>query len=544
MSSSDMNAGTSAAGLLGEPSAAATDAAPGPAPALSSTTGKVTAESKAAAVAAEATAQAKNLSYFSLYRYSDRLDLSVVALGVVMSVAHGVLTPLFAVIFGQFIDAFTNPSSLVAEINRVAVNFLILGAASFVSTFFQAWCFSFAGKRQADRIRRRYFQAVLRQDIGWYDLNDSAQMTSRVASDALLIQEALSEQVGTFLQYSSTCVAGFLVGFAYGWKLTLVILALVPPLAVGGVILGRLTSRLSAQVQAAHGAAGGAAEEVISCIRTVIAFGGEQTEIDRYAQLLQSAQAAVTRKSHFHGVGLGGVFFAAFSAFGLAFWYGSVLVRQGDATAGDVLVVFFSIVVGAVSIGSAAPPMQAFLAGTGAAAHIFTMIERVPAIDASSLAGERLPAGYDPTLRLEAVDFHYPSRPDVPISRSLSLTFPAGKTVALVGFSGSGKSTVVSLLERFYDPVAGKVTLGGHDVRTLNVRWLRAQMALVSQEPILFNTTIAENIGYGADEEVTPTQAEIEDAARQANAHDFIMRLPLQYGTVVGERGVQVRVRH
>ena len=167
------------------------------------------------------------------------------------------------------------------------------------------------------------------------------------------------------------------------------------------------------------------------------------------------------------------------------------------------------------------------------------MIERVPAIDAASEAGERLPETFDPTIRFENVNFSYPSRPHVPISRDLTLNMPAGKTVALVGFSGSGKSTIIALIERFYDPSAGRVTLAGHNLRDLNVRWLRSQMALVSQEPVLFNTTIAQNISYGSlSDDVT--QEQIENAARNANAHDFIMRLPKAYETVVGERGVQL----
>ena len=487
----------------------------------------------------DAAAQAKKVNYIQLYRYSDKLDRGVVAWGVLCSAIHGALTPIISVIFGQFIDAFADPVALVDAVDSVAVWFLILGAISLVATSFQAWTFSFAGKRQADRIWRLYFQAVLRQEIGWYDLNDSSQMTSRVASNVLLIQEALSEQVGTFFQYITTCVVGFIIGFAKSWKLTLVILALIPPLAAAGVFLGKLTSRLSAQVTSAHALAGGAAEEVISNVRTVMAFGGEQTEINRYRGLLDSASAAGTRKAHVHGFSLGGVFLAAFSAFGLAFWYGSVLVRDGELSAGDVLVVFFSIVVGATSIGNAAPAMQAFSAGTGAAAHIFEMIERVPAIDVASPAGEQLPDDFEPTLRLENVDFAYPSRPDVPISRNLSLHFPAGKTVALVGFSGSGKSTVVSLIERFYDPVAGRVTLAGRDLRDLNLAWLRRQIALVGQEPVLFNTTIGQNIAYGATHDDV-TQEQIEAAARAANAHDFISRLPKGYNTVVGERGVQL----
>jgi ATP-binding cassette, subfamily B (MDR/TAP), member 1 len=256
-------------------------------------------------------------------------------------------------------------------------------------------------------------------------------------------------------------------------------------------------------------------------------------------------------------------FFVMFAAYGLAFWYGSVLINQAEITAGEVVTVFFAVIFGAMALGQGAPNLAAFAAARGAAYKIFETIDRVPIIDTLSDEGVK-PGQLDGNISFEGVRFHYPMRPGVPVLQGLDVTIKSGQTVALVGPSGCGKSTTVGLLQRFYDPSEGIVRLDGVDIRTvrrpprtrlsdlrlsrhltaseggpqLSVKWLRAQIGVVSQEPVLFNKTIGENIRMGKPE---ATQAEVEDAARAANAHDFIAKLPKGYDTMVGERGAQVR---
>jgi ABC-type multidrug transport system fused ATPase/permease subunit len=172
-----------------------------------------------------------------------------------------------------------------------------------------------------------------------------------------------------------------------------------------------------------------------------------------------------------------------------------------------------------------------------AAAAIFGLLDRRPLIDSSDEGGRKL-ATVEGRIVFRDVHFKYPNRPDVPVLRGLSLAVEPGKTLALVGGSGCGKSTVIALLERFYDPASGQVMVDGVDVRDLNLRWLREQIGLVGQEPILFATTILENIRYGKPD---ATLAEVEAAAREANAHAFVSELPEGYNTQVGEKGAQVR---
>ncbi|KAJ3256598.1 ATP-binding cassette, sub-B (MDR TAP), member 4 [Boothiomyces macroporosus] len=227
-----------------------------------------------------------------------------------------------------------------------------------------------------------------------------------------------------------------------------------------------------------------------------------------------------------------------FNIYALTFWYGNTLVPDPMHT-GDVLNVFFAIIIGSFSLGNATPHITAIASALGAANGIFETIDRVSPIDALSPKGEKLESAKQ-DIEFKDIDFHYPSRKDVPILKKFNLKVKTGQTVALVGLSGSGKSTIVKLLERFYDPVSGSVLLGSTDIRNLNISWLRSNIGMVTQEPVLFDTTIKENIILGLDAEhanAPDLSDRIENACRQANCWDFIQKLPDKLDTKVGEAG-------
>lgn len=288
--------------------------------------------------------------------------------------------------------------------------------------------------------------------------------------------------------------------------------------------------------------AGSLAEEVISTVRTAQAFGTQAILASLYDVFIGKSRKVDMKAAIWHGGGLAIFFFVIYSAYALAFDFGTTLINREDANAGDVVNVFFAILIGSFSLALLAPEMQAITHARGAAAKLYQTIDRVPSIDSASEEGLR-PEKCIGEITLEHVNFNYPSRPNVPIVKDLSITFPAGQTVALVGASGSGKSTCISLVERFYDPLSGVVKLDGIDLRDLNVKWLRSQIGLVSQEPTLFATTIAGNVAHGlintphehaSDEEKMKL---IKEACIKANADGFISKLPLGYETMVGERG-------
>ena len=218
------------------------------------------------------------------------------------------------------------------------------------------------------------------------------------------------------------------------------------------------------------------------------------------------------------------------------------MILANEANVGIIVNVFMAILIGSFSLALMAPEMQAISHGRGAAAKLFATIDRVPTIDSLSTAGLK-PDTIVGQISFEDVVFNYPSRPSVPILKGLRIDFAAGKTSALVGASGSGKSTIVSLVERFYDPLSGAIKLDGRDLRELNVNWVRSQVGLVSQEPTLFATTIAGNVAHGligskfenaSDED---KERLVREACIKANADGFISKLPEGYNTLVGERG-------
>ncbi|XP_044284634.1 ATP-dependent translocase ABCB1-like [Varanus komodoensis] len=299
-----------------------------------------------------------------------------------------------------------------------------------------------------------------------------------------------------------------------------------------------LLSVLTTKELLAYAKAGAVAEEVLSAIRTVVAFNGQAKAVSRYETNLKEAKTAGTKKSITSNISLGISQFLIFGCYALGFWYGTKLTVDEKETydIGTVLIVFFSVVIGAFSIGQASPNLEYLANARGAAYEVFRIIKKPRHIDSSSGEGLK-PDKFQGEIEFKNIHFSYPSRPDAHILKGLNLKIQPGKTIALVGSSGCGKSTAIQLLQRFYDPVEGQVTIDGHDIRTLNIKWLRENIGIVSQEPVLFGTTIAGNIRYGRED---ITDAEIEQAAKEANAYDFISKLPDRFNTMVGERGAQL----
>ncbi|CAL5014182.1 unnamed protein product [Urochloa decumbens] len=478
-----------------------------------------------------------------LFRFADGLDCVLMGVGTLGALVHGCSLPVFLRFFADLVDSFGShagdPDTMVRLVVRYALYFLVVGAAIWASSWAEISCWMWTGERQSTRMRILYLHAALRQDVSFFDTDVRASdVIYAINADAVLVQDAISEKLGNLIHYMATFVAGFVVGFTAAWQLALVTLAVVPLIALIGGLSAAALSKLSGRSQDALSAASGIAEQALAQIRMVQAFVGEERAMRAYSAALGVAQKIGYRSGVAKGLGLGGTYFTVFCCYGLLLWYGGHLVRRHHTNGGLAIATMFSVMIGGIALGQSAPSMAAFAKARVAAANIFRVIDHKPAISSPNAAGLQL---HSVTGRLEmrAVDFAYPSRPDAPILRGFSLTVPPGKTIALVGTSGSGKSTVVSLIERFYDPTAGQILLDGHDLKTLKLRWLRQQIGLVSQEPTLFATSIRENLLLGRDSE-TATQAEMEEAARVANAHSFIIKLPQGYDTQVGDRGLQL----
>lgn len=478
-----------------------------------------------------------------LFKYADKYDIFLMFVGTLGALGFGIALPLLALLFGELTDAFGqnlgNVDELANMVTKTALKFVWVAIGAATAAYLEMACWMLTGERQAARIRSKFLKAVLRQDISYFDLEISTgEVISRMSGDIVLVQEAMGEKVGAYIRLMTTFIGGFAMGFARGWLLTFVMLAALPLLAICGGLMTWVVTRTSSRGQEAYSDAGQVVEQCIGSIRTVAAFTGEAKAVEQYGVSLDKAYKIGCRQGLFSGLGMGVTLLVMFSSYGLALWVGSIFIVNdiGGYTGGKVMSVLFAVLIGGMSLGQASPNLSAFASGKAAAYKIFEVIARTPKIDVYNLDGE-IPKTIKGDIEFHKVKFSYPARPDVQIFSDFSLLIPSGKTVALVGESGSGKSTVISLIERFYDPIDGHVSLDGKNLKSLQLRWLRQQVGLVSQEPVLFGTSLMENIAYGKE---NSTEAEIISAAKMANIYNFIASLPEGFNTQVGERGTQL----
>ncbi|KMT06220.1 hypothetical protein BVRB_7g161500 [Beta vulgaris subsp. vulgaris] len=481
------------------------------------------------------------VAFKELFRFADGLDCILMTIGSLGAFVHGCALPLFLRFFADLVNSFgsyaNNPDKMMQEVLKYAYYFLVVGAAIWASSWAEIACWMWTGERQSTKMRIKYLEAALSQDIQYFDTQvRSSDIVFAINTDAALVQDAISEKLGSFIHYLATFVTGFVVGFTAVWQLALVTLAVVPLIAVIGGIHTTTLAKLSTKSQGAMSQAGNIVEQTIVQIRVVFAFVGESRALQGYSAALKIAQKLGYKTGLAKGLGLGGTYFVVFCCYALLLWYGGYLVRHHLTNGGLAIATMFAVMIGGIGLGQSAPSMSAFAKAKAAAAKIFMVIDHKPSIDRNKISGTELES-VTGQIELKNVEFAYPSRPDVKILHNFTLTVPAGKTIALVGSSGSGKSTVVSLIERFYDPIEGQLLLDGHDIKTLKLRWLRQQIGLVSQEPALFATSIKENILLGRPD---ASLVEVEEAARVANAHSFIIKLPDGFDTQVGERGLQL----
>ncbi|KAJ3189023.1 GTPase-activating protein [Irineochytrium annulatum] len=462
--------------------------------------------------------QGKKLTYFDLFRYADGTDKALMAVGLVFSVCTGASTPLTTVLFGDMINIFsdnkspskdpTQRANIVAGTATTSINFILIAAFAFVSSYIYMTTWIVTGARITHRTRENYLKAVLRQDVGWHDGQGAGEVATRITTDMGLIQDAISEKVPTCLSLVFTFVTAFCIALYRSYRMTLVLMSVIPLLVLSVFFIYLTSSKYQKLILGKYSLAGTVAEETIASLRTVTAFNAQGTMSGRYGELLGGATGMGIRK-------------------------------------GIIVNVFFAVLIGSFSLGGIAPDLQAIAVGTAAGKKIFATLDRVPPIDTEAETGVRIPdADFKGRIVFDSVDFTYPLRPDVKILYNFSLTVEPGTTVALVGESGSGKSTIIQLLERFYNLQGGGITIDGVPIDSLNVTWLRHHIGLVSQEPTLFEGTVYDNIAQGLIG--TPHESASRDiklplvmkACVEANAHDFILKLPQGYDTPVGERGL------
>uniref|UniRef100_A0A7N0TAH2 Uncharacterized protein n=1 Tax=Kalanchoe fedtschenkoi TaxID=63787 RepID=A0A7N0TAH2_KALFE len=457
--------------------------------------------------------------------------------GAVAALAAGAQMPLFAVGVSQALVSYYMEWDMMRhEIKKIAILFCCGAVVSVFVHSIQHLFFGIMGERLTLRVRQMIFSAILRNEIGFFDdpNNTSAMLSSRLETDATFLRTVVVDRSTLLIMNIGSVVSSFVIAFILNWRLTLVVLATYP-LTISGHLSERLFLRgFGGDLSKAYLRANMLAGEAVGNIRTVAAFCSEDKILNLYARELVEPSRRSFIRGQIAGLLYGITQFFIFSAYGLALWYGSVLMGKEIASFKSIMKTFLVLVITALGIGDTLILIPDLLKGSQMVASVFEMMDRQTEIVAD--CGEEL-AKVEGTVELRGVAFSYPSRPEVTIFKNFDLRVEAGRSMAIVGQSGSGKSSVLSLILRFYDPSAGRVMIDGKDIRKLHLKSVRRHIGLVQQEPALFATTIYENISYGKE---GSSESEVIEAARLANAHIFISALPGGYSTQVGERGVQL----
>ncbi|HET9555102.1 MAG TPA: ABC transporter transmembrane domain-containing protein [Anaeromyxobacteraceae bacterium] len=421
-----------------------------------------------------------------------------------------------------------------AQVRTAALLMAALAVGQGLAVAGRAWLFAVAGERGVKRVREALFRSLVAQEVAFFDAQRTGDLGSRLGSDTASLQGLLSSQLSMALRNGVQVVGGLVLLVVTSPRLTAVMLLVVPAVAIGAVVYGRKIRSLAKRYQDALADAGHVAEESLSAIRTVRSFAAEEAEAARYGKEVDHAYRLARTRVGAAAVFMGAASAGVYAAIAVVLGYGGLLVAAGELTAGALTAFLVYTLLIAMGLGTLADIWAEAMRGLGAAERVFELTARAPAMPLAG--GRRLPR-VEGRVAFERVRFHYPARPDVEVLRGVDLEVRPGEAVALVGPSGAGKSTLGALLGRLYDPTAGRVTLDGVDLKELDPSWLRRLVGVVAQEPVLFSTSIADNVRYGRP---AATDEEVAEALRAANAEAFVRAFPDGLATRVGERGQQL----
>ena len=422
----------------------------------------------------------------------------------------------------------------LARLNQLGTLLFAVFIVQGVFSFAHRLSLAYVGERAIADIRIQLYSHLQTLSLKFYADRRTGEIVSRLTNDVTILQSAITENVVALLRQAVTLVGAAVLLFILNWRLTLIILMGIPLISLSMVFLGRKIRAASKQVQDKLAEAANVLEETVAGVRIVKSFAREAHEIGRFSSKINETYTAAMQRAKISAILAPIIGFMAFASITITLWFGSYEVIQGNLTAGGLVAYLVYTMMVAAPIATLAGLYAQFQSALGATERLFELLDTAPDI-ADAPHAQPMPAMRG-DVRFEQVSFDYGAA--VPVLRDVSFEVAHGQVVALVGPSGAGKTTLVNLIPRFYDAVAGTVTIDGRDIRDVTQLSLREQIGIVPQETLLFSDTVLENIRYGRLE---ATRAEIEAAARAANAHDFILRdLPDGYETLVGERGVKL----
>ncbi|KYQ93299.1 ABC transporter B family protein [Tieghemostelium lacteum] len=452
-------------------------------------------------------------------------------IALILSSISSLALPLY---FGEILTEVATTRDLAA-LNKSTLSLVIIFTFGSIATTIRSSLFYLAGQKFVARIRKDLFAAMVRQEVAFFDQNRTGELINRLASDSQVIQNSVTVNVSMAFRYSLQVIGCLILLFITNWKLTLLMLGIVPVLAIGTVFYGKKIKALGKEFQDELAKSSTTGEEVISNIRTVKAFSKEGKFIEVYGRDIHGSYLIGKTLAYLNGIFSGVVSLVAQLAITLIIYVGAKQVLSGQLETGNLMSFLLYTLTVAMSLAFLSSLFTDFMKAIGSSDRIFEIFDRIPAINTEG--GIKLDeSNVEGQIELANVDFTYPTRSQA-VLEGINLTLHKGTVTALVGKSGGGKSTIVSLIERFYDPNTGVITLDGVNIKTLDPIWYRSILGFVSQEPLLFAGTIKENICFGKE---NASMEEIRDAAEKANALSFIETFDAKFDTVVGERGVRL----
>ncbi len=404
-----------------------------------------------------------------------------------------------------------------------------------VSSSFRYYYFTIAGEKTVKRLRSKLFSQIISQEMPFFDFSKTGELLGRLSADTAVLQNALSVNISMLIRNTVQAIGGIILLFVTSAKLTMFILLLIPPLAFLVAIFGKKVKAISKSTQDALAQSSSVAEESLSGVRTVKAFAQESWESRRYDDQLEKSFNLSLNKISVIANFTGLVSVVGFLAVVFIVWFGGRLVIQGEMSVGTLTSYILYVMTVAFSVGLLGSLYTDFMSSIGAGHRIFELLEKATVKQENkNKTLKNIPSG---AIEIKNASFSYPARPEALILNDLSLNIKAHETVAIVGSSGGGKSTIAQLLMHFYELNSGEILIGGENIKNYDLYALRNQIGIVSQEPILISESIEDNIRYGKPD---ASFAEVVAAAKLAYADDFITSFPDGYSTLVGEKGVQL----
>lgn len=444
-------------------------------------------------------------------------------LGCLGAIGSGAVQPINAYCVGSLISIYflQDKSEIKSQSRVLSFVFIGIGVFNFFTNLIQHYNFAIMGEKLTTRVREQLLEKLLTFEIGWFDddENTSAAICARLATEVNMVRSLVGDRMSLLVQAVFGATFAYTVGLVLTWRLSLVMIA-VQPLVIGSFYARSILMKsMGEKARKAQKEGSQLASEAVINHRTITAFSSQKKIMGLFGATLAGPKKESIKQSYVSGAGLFSSQFFNTAASALAYWYGGRLLVQGLITSKELFQAFLILLFTAYIIAEAGSMTSDISKGASAIQAVFAILDRKTEIDPDNRWGLEIKRRIKGRVEFKNVFFAYPTRPEQMILKGLSLRIDAGKTVALVGQSGSGKSTIIGLIERFYDPMKGSVFVDEQDIKNYNLRMLRAHVALVSQEPTLFAGTIRENIAYGKE---NSKESEIKRAAVLANAHEFI----------------------